>query len=284
MIRLSRPPEPPELRSVREKRLPDLRALIHREGRDPESKEIKGYNLPSVRKALCHGQSNKCCYCEDDVEPEHDPVEHYRPKSNVAADGAVPSRAGYWWLAYSWDNLLYSCNCCNGHKGTKFPLNAGSTPLRSEEAPPGLEEPLLLNPYDEHPDRDPVQLIQFRRRPEGGVDNWIPYARTGDERAKKTITEILKLDRGGLLKHYRDHVRYTVMPKMEVVKQALRGDELRNGSVRPLWKAFYQTVRSLLAPGRRFSSLSYDALRHFVPDTELRPHLRRGWPRPPARL
>lgn len=284
MIRLTRLPEPPELRAAREKHLPALRDLVLGEGKQLRSDDIKGYSVPTVRKALYEGQARKCCYCEEGVDADHYPVEHYRPKSRVSADGPIPARAGYWWLAHTWENLLYSCTRCNGHKGTKFPLRAGSVPLLVGEAPPGKEQPMLLDPYDSCPSRDPVSLIQFRRIGEGGVERWIPFARTGDERAKKTIQDIVKLDSDGLLVRYREHVHAAVMPKVDQVKQALPGGELWNGSVRPLWDAFCRAVRSLLAPGCRLSALSYDALRHFVPDDRLLPHLGRGWPCPPARL
>jgi len=44
----------------------------------------------------------KCAYCEQRIEGYH--VEHYRPKSI------------YYWLAYSWDNLLFCCSRCNQFK------------------------------------------------------------------------------------------------------------------------------------------------------------------------
>lgn len=284
MIRLRRLPEPPELRAAREKHLPRLREHVVEKGRELRAEEIKEFNLPAVRKALYEGQGKKCCYCEERADAAHFPVEHYRPKTRVSADGALPARGGYWWLAHTWENLLYACTRCNGKKSTKFPLRAGSTPLAAEEAPPGKEEPMLLDPYDTHPYQDPVLLIEFQPRDEAGVVRWRPFARRGDERAKRTIYELLELDSDGLLTSYQEHVNETVMPKVDLVKQALPGGERWNGTVRPLWNAFCRAVMGLLAPGCRLSALSYDALRHFVPDERLRPHLRRGWPLPPARL
>ena len=40
----------------------------------------------------------------------NDHVEHYRPKSF------------YYWLAFSWDNLLIACPTCNQNKKANFPL------------------------------------------------------------------------------------------------------------------------------------------------------------------
>lgn len=54
----------------------------------------------------------KCAFCETKSEVMH--VEHFRPK-----------RGGYYWLAYSWDNLLLCCPTCNINKGDDFPLADG---------------------------------------------------------------------------------------------------------------------------------------------------------------
>jgi hypothetical protein len=60
-------------------------------------------------KAESHG---KCAYCEAPTAVvAHGDVEHFRPKSV------------YWWLAYCYDNYLFSCQICNqSFKGNEFPL------------------------------------------------------------------------------------------------------------------------------------------------------------------
>ncbi|HEX8492773.1 MAG TPA: hypothetical protein VF658_08035 [Pyrinomonadaceae bacterium] len=57
---------------------------------------------------------DKCAYCEAPVATvAHGDVEHFRPKSV------------YWWLAYCYDNYLYSCQICNqSYKGNEFPFFA----------------------------------------------------------------------------------------------------------------------------------------------------------------
>ncbi|MDF9832240.1 uncharacterized protein (TIGR02646 family) [Ereboglobus sp. PH5-5] len=50
----------------------------------------------------------KCAFCEQKVEQLH--AEHFRPKQT------------YYWLAYSWDNLVLACPKCNEHKGRQFEL------------------------------------------------------------------------------------------------------------------------------------------------------------------
>lgn len=61
-------------------------------------------------KAETHG---KCAYCEASTATvAYGDVEHFRPKSV------------YWWLAYCYDNYLFSCQICNqGYKGNNFPFS-----------------------------------------------------------------------------------------------------------------------------------------------------------------
>ena len=72
-------------------------------------------------------------------------VDHYRPKAKVEED---TEHTGYWWLAYDWRNLLYSCRYCNQeHKKNFFPLLKGGIRARVPEDELTDERPALLNPY-----------------------------------------------------------------------------------------------------------------------------------------
>ena len=66
----------------------------------------------AAKEQLKRESSGKCSYCEapTSVVAPGD-VEHFRPKSK------------YWWLAYCYDNYLYSCLVCNQQfKGDDFHL------------------------------------------------------------------------------------------------------------------------------------------------------------------
>lgn len=63
------------------------------------------YKTSSVQKELTKIYYFKCAYCEKKLLDTDLHIEHYRPKSV------------YYWLAYSWDNLLLSCGQCNRKKG-----------------------------------------------------------------------------------------------------------------------------------------------------------------------
>ena len=67
------------------------------------------YKTSDIKRKLTSLYKNKCAYCEQKVESFH--VEHYRPKQK------------YYWLAYSWDNLISACAYCNEYKSTNFQIN-----------------------------------------------------------------------------------------------------------------------------------------------------------------
>lgn len=83
-----------------------------------------------------------CCFCG--IHDQQYEVEHYRPKSK------------YYWLTYSWDNLLYSCTKCNKAKWDHFDIGGTVATFNENDDISGInnmsdvydlqEEPLLINP------------------------------------------------------------------------------------------------------------------------------------------
>ncbi len=99
----------------------------------------------------------KCAYCEAKLKSKPS-LDHYRPKKAVADEnGNQLKHPGYYWLVYSWDNLLPSCASCN--EGAKFKgVSVGKQdkfPVRNIRARrPGdevKEKPLILNPTIDDP-------------------------------------------------------------------------------------------------------------------------------------
>jgi uncharacterized protein (TIGR02646 family) len=74
------------------------------------------FKQKDVKESLKKLYKNKCVFCEHEVtecidnnlEDCSSTIEHYRPKSI------------YYWLAYSWDNLLWCCHRCNQNKDNNF--------------------------------------------------------------------------------------------------------------------------------------------------------------------
>lgn len=114
------------------------------------------YKVKDIKDALNLIYKGKCAFCETKIEQSH--VEHYRPK-NI-----------YYWLAYSWDNLILTCATCNQHKGKQFDLNGKAqvfvnnsdnirdinTLSRNYDL---LERPKMVNPET----TDPLGQIRFTR-------------------------------------------------------------------------------------------------------------------------
>jgi len=119
------------------------------------------YSSVAVRSALWEMQHRKCCFCEHRYERKHSTVEHFRPKTRArAASGR--KQWGYWWLAYSFNNLYFCCQNCNAPKSDWFPIAGGRRRYRPGEEPwsAAYQEPkLILDPgYD-----DPERHITFVR-------------------------------------------------------------------------------------------------------------------------
>lgn len=247
MIRIVRPGEPDALEAVRVTGIQAARAAI-RAGAKPD---LTGYEI--VKTELAEMQHGKCCYCEKrEEQAKYRDIEHYRPKST------------YWWLAWTWENLLFACMDCNRElKRDQFPLSSNSKPLVAEQDPPGNEQPLVLDPTDAA--HDPAAEIEFRRDKVHGRERWRPYGLT--ERGRRTI-EVCGLDRPTLLTLYRDHVNDHMREKVEKVHAAHR-----DANTQAVVKAWDTARRSLLAPARPFRALSYDALRVLV-SPELRERYR----------
>lgn len=101
----------------------------------------KHNDIKNILHPLYH---KKCAFCEQRSEVPH--VEHFRPKTI------------YYWLAYSWDNLILACSACNSNKGQRFvvsgqrfvfnfdPLTTYRDIHKSCASMDLFEQPLLVNP------------------------------------------------------------------------------------------------------------------------------------------
>ena len=148
------------------------------------------YNHPTVKQALRTAQNDKCAYCETRNTTSHDVVEHFRPKNgcrHVRRDALI--RPQYFWLAYTWDNLLFACDQCNdaGHKQNLFPLINPAMRATAEHRNIEQEKPLLLDPYGR---KDPENHIAW--------DRDVPRPRNGSRYGQATIAAF-RLDEDSLL-------------------------------------------------------------------------------------
>ncbi len=179
-----------------------------------------------VRKVLEKLFEQKCAYCESKIGINADwDVEHYRPKGKVAENSAHP---GYYWLAYTWSNLLPSCAFCNQRRHDRASLTEGAGPAAGKldqfpleieqnrcmyhDGDLSIERPLLLNPCVDEPE------LHISFAPDGSaIDESL--------RGKKTI-EICHLNR----KRLRDDrlaILNAVKLLINLLRQAqVKGDQL----------------------------------------------------------
>lgn len=252
MIRISRGLEPQVLRSERRQRL--SRAILDQKSGDPI--DFAGYEV--AKEALVKAFNLKCAFCEKDLRMEGNPVEHFRPKSCVINKGAPKDPSRYWWLAWTWENLLFACFRCNtSYKQNQFPLEPGTSPLAELSFDLGEERPLLIDPARV----DARDHFQFRWSDSRG--RWIPVPVPGSKEGQATIG-ILGLDDD---EHPTEHVRERVEHWMERLEDDLGKDDPQ--AVQATWK---RMIRSLFAPRQPFHAVTWDALNARFPE-----EVRRKW-------
>jgi len=156
------------------------------------------YAHEDVKSALIEDQHEKCAFCEAKPLPVSDgDIEHFRPKAAVRqAPTEALERPAYYWLAYEWTNLLFSCERCNRrHKANLFPLVDPSSRAKSPADDIAREQPQFIDPATE----DPSAHITFREH--------VPVAVSGSVRGNATI-ESLGLRREALNRDREDHRAY----------------------------------------------------------------------------
>lgn len=185
-------------------------------------KDAEGKNQSQVRDYLNTYYKDKCAYCEQTCKAE---IEHYRPKKGVTED---KNHDGYYWLCYTWSNLVPSCRYCNteGGKGNKFPilkaekrvklptLIAGKldkAKCQAHKSPLILEEPYLLHPEI---DKNPETFLAFKISNDKngitilGIDN--------TDRGLRTI-DICNLNRKDLRVNRLLEVYYHMKAKINII-------------------------------------------------------------------
>lgn len=278
MIRVYRHAEPSCLAPVRNRELAKLRIL--ETTRPVEGDDINREAYRVVAEILWRRQHLKCCYCERMVTALFNDVEHFRPKGRAMRGPGCTEQHGYYWLAFTWQNLLFACDVCNRTgKNDLFPLDAGSVALKAWEDPPGNEKPLLVDPAVE----DAIPHIVFvaktrtKKRPDEqtwrDVYRWEAEPRAGSERGGRSI-KVFGLNHFQFQDLYLSHVRYNLNDCVEAIRKAIKNNDAPRVQEEVERARLRHFTRSVVYVG-----LSYDALRYFVPDSQLTP-FGASWPQP----
>lgn len=199
------------------------------------------YGEAEVREQLKKAQRWKCCFCESRIEStSYGEIEHFRPKAAWRETRKSKlTRPGYYWLAYDWDNLLWSCKVCNGkHKLHLFPLEdpgVRNCPGRSILG----EVPLLVDPTT----TDPREHIRFK------FDKAIHVTEAGH----RTI-EALGLNRQPLVEERHDRMNHliAVWENVEMARETGRTSKVVDGQ---------RTLDHAVLPHSPFSSMAIDLIK-----------------------
>ena len=129
------------------------------------------YGAKKVKAQLIQDQHKKCCFCEADFTANgYGDVEHFRPKAGYTQERGSRKlqKPGYYWLAYTWQNLFFSCQICNQrHKKNYFPLQDPTKRAQNHQAHLANEKPVLLHPQEDNPENH----LKFNRHVVVGLDN-----------------------------------------------------------------------------------------------------------------
>jgi hypothetical protein len=268
MILISRGQEPANLKSLRTKKLADFSELNDA----PNVDQLTGYQI--VKDELKKAQYWKCCYCEQKIGGQYNDLEHFRPKLRANRLPGCLQTNGYWWLAYSWENLLFACASCNRTgKNDLFPLKTGSVTLATNQLPPGNEDPYLLDPGGYKNPVEHIQFVKSRSNSNHRSFNWYAHPRGKSELGEKSI-DVCRLNRSDLLDLRNDHYQQTLTHQISAILSAITSKNER------LLRNEFMRAKSMISRRSVYSAFSYDAMRDSVPDSELQPILGEGWPSP----
>lgn len=187
----------------------------------PKSKLDFPPHYKGVKRELQSVQHNKCCYCESKIieQNAHHDVEHFRPKVSFRneKDSGKKSRTypGYYWLAYDWNNLFYSCKICNETKKNDiFPVKDPAA--RKRECDDGKdiknETALLIDPSSD----DPEKHIKFS----------LEYIYGETDEGKMTIN-IIGLDRKEL-NNARRELFLRILDELSLLRRNERAYKIAN--------------------------------------------------------
>ncbi len=212
--------------------------------------DSKIYGSKSVKQALIKTQSGKCGFCESRVTHiAYGDVEHFRPKAGFVQNwDDTLVRPGYYWLAYKWENLFFSCQICNQRqKKNHFPLENPRLRARTSKDDLLKERPLFLDPGSD----DPRIHIVFKEE--------VAVALDGSVRGSSTI-EAIGLNRPEMLDNRReflgplsDLAQLLVLARESVEAAQNLGDTLEKIRTR---------LRNAAEPKAQYSSMIVSLIRN----------------------
>lgn len=247
MIRINKPHAPQQLTrgdaiTTRDCEAYDAAQIDYKNGTIRFHFNRQIYSHSTVRKALEQAHNGKCCFCEGKsfgpFSPAH--VEHYRPKGSVKqSERSRKILPGYFWLAYSWDNLYWCCHDCNSsNKRNLFPLKDPSKRARSHADDLAKEEPLILDPGGKD---DPNGHIGFHKEVAKGLTE-----------IGRTTIQVVGLNRSTLEEARRSRMaRLKSLLNIVVISRRITDDELKG-----LAEKASSELKAAVLPSAEFSAMA----------------------------
>lgn len=158
------------------------------------------------KEALSRVSHEKCWYSEARIAPSELEMDHFRPKNKVS--GSLEPHAGYWWLAFDWNNFRLAYSLINKRrrdtrvedvqgKGCYFPLvdeNVRVPDTHPADTTP--EFPTLIDPYK----KSDVQLLDYAVEEGKVIERYsMEEHEVRHKRAKRSI-ELYHLNEGTLIR------------------------------------------------------------------------------------
>lgn len=203
------------------------------------------YGHKTVKDVLRTAQHSKCCFCEGMFEANAAAdVEHFRPKK-YSQQGRRQANIypGYYWLAYTWSNLYYSCQVCNrSNKKNYFPLRDPARRARSHGALVADEEPLILDPGGP---LDPRDHIKFKDE--------VAVGATAEGRA---TVDFIALNRVPLTESRLE--TYTILARMRAVAQV--SPAIVPAALVPIIAEAQAFLADAVLPTSKYSAMAIDYL------------------------
>ncbi|SEO20189.1 TIGR02646 family protein [Flavobacterium sp. CF108] len=208
-------------------------------------KDAQNKTQSRVRDFLNKYYKGKCAYCEQTCKAE---IEHYRPKKGVTEDAG---HSGYYWLCYTWSNLVPSCRYCNteGGKGSKFPIIATAKRVKAPlfklskldvEACNANMNPLLdEQAYLLHPEIDSSMESFFAFSISDDKNGVTIKGIDRLDRGSRTI-EICNLNRNDLRENRLSSVYYPMKKQIQLIFDLNARGYLDNDSVGEALLAVYE--------------------------------------------
>ncbi|MEZ2649676.1 hypothetical protein ACBQ17_15980 [Bacillus wiedmannii] len=233
---------------------------------------FKRYKEDDVKEKLNNLFHGKCAYCESKYGHLHPmDVEHFRPKGSVQQYREDKRNlAGYYWLAWDWDNLFPSCIHCNREsyqetfdrgkvligKGNLFPLEDDLKRVTRHDQSIQHEISLILNPCEDNPE----EHIEFTNN---GVIR--PTLINGNESIKgKNSINVYALDRI-LLTIAREEVATLIKEQIEWIKFLM--DKIIDYPNDPRFEekldVEIKKLKSYMQPDKEYSQMARQIIKRF---------------------